>query len=131
MYSDYDTITAVTRMPSDDDMRKLSAEIDLRIEFRSMLPHQQLFLGRQISDETTLTSFHPASEEEIRRPILTSPSNRGCELDPIPTHLLKVCVDVLVTPITLLVNKSLAEGFSPISFQEGPRHPCTKEKLTP
>ena len=67
--------------------------------------------GLQISDETILTTFHPASEEETRRLNLTTPS-KSCELDPIPAHLLKSCVGVLVMPITLLVNKSLAEGFS-------------------
>ena len=79
----------------------------------------------QISDETTLTSFHPASEEEIRPLIRTSPS-KSCELDPIPTHLLKACVDSLVTSISLLAYKCLAEGFPPSVFKKAHVIPVLK-----
>ena len=39
--------------------------------------------------------------------------NKPCELDPIPTGLLKKCVDVLLPLITEIVNKSAGMGCFP------------------
>ena len=41
---------------------------------------------------TTLTYFVPVSDQTIKRIILKSP-NKSCELDPIPTWLLKYCIE--------------------------------------
>ena len=35
---------------------------------------------------------------------------KTCDLDPIPTELLKTCLDVLLVPITQMVNLSLISG---------------------
>ena len=59
-----------------------------------------------------LTCFEPATSEEVRKLILTSPT-KTCALDPIPTSLLKSCVDVLLTPITNIVNLSLKSSVFP------------------
>ena len=48
--------------------------------------------------------------------ILQAP-NKLCDLDPIPTPLLKSCTDVLVTPITSLVNMSLFNEDMPTSLK--------------
>ena len=93
--------------------------VDQIIQIRESFPDvppSAIIPSPQISSETTITSFHPASEEEILRLIVTCPG-KSCELDPIPTRLLKACVDVHKTPITLLVSKSLAEGFFPSVFK--------------
>ena len=59
-----------------------------------------------------LTCFEPATSEEVRKLILTSPT-KTCALDLLPTSLLKSCVDVLLTPITNIVNLSLKSGVFP------------------
>ena len=56
-----------------------------------------------------LTCFVPATSEEVRKLILTYPT-KTYALDPIPISLLKSCVDVLLTPITNIVNLSLKSG---------------------
>ena len=53
--------------------------------------------------------FEPASEDEIKAVIVKSPS-KSCELDPVPTFIIKQCVDVIVPDLTLIVNKSLQSG---------------------
>ena len=78
------------------------------------------------SDKPPLECFKPASEEEVRRLIMASP-NTSCELDPIPTPLLKSCIDVLLSPITSLVNKSLAEGIFPQIFKNAHVIPLLKK----
>ena len=59
-----------------------------------------------------LASFEPATTTEVRKIIMSS-SSKSCDLDPIPTLLLKACLDVLIKPITDIINASLCYGFSP------------------
>ena len=59
-----------------------------------------------------LTSFHQLTEEEIRDIIMNS-SNATCKLDPIPTWLVKLCVDELKTVITKIINMSLRDSYVP------------------
>ena len=56
-----------------------------------------------------LPSFNEVSEDEVRKIIKNSP-RKSCLLDPVPTFLLKDCVEILLPSITKLVNLSLAEG---------------------
>ena len=74
----------------------------------------------------TLDSFSTASEEEIRRLIMASP-NKSCDLDPIPTPLVKSCIDILITPITSIVNLSLLEGTFPALFKTAHVSPLLKK----
>ena len=53
-----------------------------------------------------LTHFEPASQKEVHKIILNSPS-KSCELDPVPTWLLKECLDEILPLITQIVNLSL------------------------
>ena len=53
-----------------------------------------------------LASFEPATTAEVRKIIMSSPS-KCCDLDPLPTVLLKACLDVLIQPITYIINASL------------------------
>ena len=49
--------------------------------------------------------------------ILQESSNASCRLDPVPTWLLKSCLDVLVPPITEVVNLSLLSGHVPENWR--------------
>ncbi len=73
-----------------------------------------------------LNILAPASEDEIRRLVMSAPC-KSSDLDPIPTALLKTCMDVLVTPITSIVNLSLAEGVFPASFKIAHVSPLLKK----
>ena len=56
-----------------------------------------------------MTSFEPATVDEVKKLILSS-QDKSCDLDPLPTKLLKSCLDILLTPITNIVNLSLESG---------------------
>ena len=71
-----------------------------------------------------LTCFEPAISEEVRKLILTSPT-KTCALDPIPTSLLKSCVDVLLTPIT--INLSMKSGVFPDTLKLSHISPILKK----
>ena len=53
--------------------------------------------------------FKLATADEVRKLIINSPT-KACDLDPIPTELLESCLNVLLVPITQMVNLSLSSG---------------------
>ena len=57
----------------------------------------------------SLTSFVPATPEEVSKIVSASPS-KLCELDPVPTHALKTCLNSLIPTITNIINKSFSES---------------------
>jgi hypothetical protein len=63
-----------------------------------------------------LTVLSPASIEEVRKIVMKSAS-KSCELDPIPTFLLKQSMDGVLPVITDIVNASLTELTVPQSFR--------------
>ena len=71
--------------------------------------------------EETLTDmkfrkFRPATLDEIRALILSC-NNSSCLLDPVPTWLLKECIDDLLPLLTVIVNKSITLGNFPKLFK--------------
>ena len=56
--------------------------------------------------KSRMTCFELATADDVRKLIINSPS-KTCDLDPIPTELLKSCLDVLLVPITQMGNLSL------------------------
>ena len=58
------------------------------------------------------SEFNLLSESEVFG-IITASSKKSCPLDPIPTKLLNECVDVLLPPITEIINLSLDSGYFP------------------
>ena len=63
---------------------------------------------------------------EVRKIIMSSPS-KSCDLDPLPTILLKACLDVLIKPITDIINASLCSGLFPEDFKCAHVNPILKK----
>ena len=59
------------------------------------------------------TTIHACTEDEVREVIMRSPS-KSCSLDPIPTTILKECIDDLLPFLTAMCNASLLEGHLPV-----------------
>ena len=57
-----------------------------------------------------------------------SSASKSCELDPIPTSLLKECIDVLLPFITNLINLSIETGHVPSAFKTAAVTPLLKKK---
>ena len=97
----------------------------------SVFPTNSLLLNENHNfpkDKQCLTFLDPATQEEIRKHIMNS-SNAFCSLDPIPTILVKNCLDVLIKPISYIINKSLSLQFSHTSSRLLMSHPCSKNLL--
>lgn len=73
-----------------------------------------------------LTEFSTASNEEIRKLLMTSPS-KSCELDPMPTYILKLCLNEVLPVITEIVNKSISESVVPTDFKQAIVRPLLKK----
>ena len=58
--------------------------------------------------------------------ISTSP-NKSCELDPIPTSLLKSFIEEVVHPICDVINESMQTGVFPEIFKTGIVTPLLKK----
>ena len=55
------------------------------------------------------------SADEVSQLVLWAPC-KSSDLDQIPTSLVKDCIDILITPITSIINLSLTEGSFPSHF---------------
>ena len=56
-----------------------------------------------------MTTFESATADKVKKLILSS-QDKSCDLAPLHTKLLKSCLDILLTPITNIVNLSLESG---------------------
>ena len=62
-----------------------------------------------------LASFKPATVDEVRKIIMSSP-NKSCDLAPLSITLLNACFDTLLYPN--IVNASLCFGLFPGDFKQ-------------
>jgi len=80
--------------------------------------------------ETSMDRLEPASEDEIKKLVMKSPS-KSCCLDPVPTFLLKECLEGLAPIITKLVNLSMETGVVPDAMKEAVVTPILKKPTLP
>ena len=78
------------------------------------------------NDANCLNDFSPLSEEEVRKIIIQS-ATKSCCLDPVPTQLVKDCLDVLLPIITRIINKSFETCTVPKSFKVAAVTPILKK----
>ena len=71
-----------------------------------------------------LSQSSPVSESKVER--LTHAPVKSCDLDPIPTCLLRSCIDSLLPPITTLINLSLSSSTAPPAFKSAHVSPPLK-----
>ena len=84
-------------------------------------------LRYDIKAKSTLENFKTWTEQDVKK-LITSMPNKSCALDPLPTKLVKECVDELVPSITKLINISLSEGCIPSKLKEAIITPLLKKQ---
>jgi hypothetical protein len=75
---------------------------------------------------TLLESLAPVTEEVVQKLISRFPA-KSCSLDPIPTCLLKSCIDVLLPVVTSIVNLSMSTSRMPTSMKKAVVTPLLKK----
>ena len=78
------------------------------------------------SSNSSFESFQHVCTDDVRK-IVTKSANKSCALDPIPTDLLKKCLDVLLPNITRIINMSLSSGFVPETLKVAQVIPLIKK----
>ncbi len=68
------------------------------------------------------------SSEEVQKIIMQLPT-KWCSLDPIPTWLLKECLDLRLPLVTKIVNLSMSSGEIPLNLKEAIILPLIKKAL--
>ncbi len=76
--------------------------------------------------ETTLENFHLLSEDQVRELVKKSPT-KHCELDPMPTWLIKDCLEEILPTLTRIINLSLQLGDIPVSLKHAIIKPLLKK----
>ena len=71
----------------------------------------------RITPPPELSSFTPSTVDEVVKLIKQS-ATKSCQLDPIPTHLLKENLEAVAPIICDIVNLSLKNGIFPIEFKK-------------
>ena len=105
-----------------DKILKIRTVISTGNAHRSVSPHSEPPPQRNCQ----LLSFTPATTDEIAR-LLNSSPDKQCDLDPIPTSLLKKCSTVLLPTLTNIINLSLTAGTFPDSFKHSVVTPLLKK----
>ena len=78
------------------------------------------------SDEL-LSVFATITPDQVIKLVLSS-SNKYCTLDPIPTDLLKKCIDLLAPFISKILARSLSEGHVPLFHKVAIIRPHIKKR---
>ena len=76
-----------------------------------------------------MNAFERTSEDKIEKLILSSLS-KSCDLDPIPTSVLKNSFDILITPITEIINISMETSTFPQNFKQTHVRPLLKKNIS-
>ena len=73
-----------------------------------------------------MASLAATTEDEVRKIILVGPS-KTCSLDPMPTSMVKDCLQELAPVITNIINSSMAEGVVPTTLKHANVVPVLKK----
>ena len=98
-FSDY-FIDKIDRIMSDITNIIENEKIDSNIQYQAM------------DNVNEFTCFRSLSEDEVMKLIKQS-KTKSSILDPIPTAFLKKCIDIMIHPISDIINSSLLEGEFP------------------
>ena len=70
-------------------------------------------------------SFCELTLDEVKRLVLES-NDKYCELDPMPTSLVKICINELGQVIAKIINQSLSESVMPSKYKQAIVKPLLK-----
>ena len=72
------------------------------------------------------SNFELLSEDSVKNLVLSVPT-KSCSLDPVPTKVVKECLDELVPLLTVIINQSLQSGVFPDVWKEALVTPTLKK----
>ena len=76
---------------------------------------------------TSLSTFKPLTEDETRK-LINNMAPKHCKLDPLPTWIIKECIDEFLPLITKIINVSLKTGEMPRPLKHAIIKPLLKKE---
>jgi hypothetical protein len=73
-----------------------------------------------------LHDLKPVTMEELHKVVMSS-NSKHCSLDPIPTTLLKGCIDSLLPVLCKIANLSMSSALMPLPFKQATVTPMLKK----
>ena len=119
-------------LPVADDDIKLANDFSKYFTNKIVKIRQKLDLStncpreRNTFNGNTFTQFKELTQNEVRK-IINNMAPKHSELDPVPTWMVKECLDEFLPLITEIVNKSLARGEMPTSLKHAIIKPFLKK----
>ena len=113
-----------TPLPSDKSASELCSLFgDFFVEkiskIRNSIPTESNDDNPEVPEcSSTMAFFETVTVEEITK-LVTSMTNKSCELDPMPTSFVKESIGTLAPIITYIVNGSLTSGVFPSCYKKG------------
>ena len=100
----------------------------IRTKIRSETKGQptKVNIEEQDTDIDELVEFTPVTKDEVRK-VISKSQSKSCELDAIPTWLLKECLEELLPSLTKLINYSSEFSYVPKSFKSSLIRPLIKK----
>ena len=75
---------------------------------------------------TVFTTFELVTEDDVKKLVLKAPK-KHCTLDPLPTWLMRECLEELLPILTRIVNLSLQHGYMPDTLKHAIINPLLKK----
>ena len=122
----------VAPLPSCQNLQELAERFSQFFEDKILKLRNELdssSLGQSFEEQTTthcLEEFQPTTSEEIVK-VLTESPNKSCELDKVPTWMLKTFLKELAPALTSIVNESLSISDIPKQFKHALVRPLIKK----
>ena len=91
--------------------------------FPTSLKSQHIFPD---SPPPVLSTFSAVTKDQVNKIIMNSPS-KSCTLDPWPTFLVLDYLEILITPVTSIINASLEQGKCPNFLKQAHVTPILKK----
>lgn len=101
---------------------------DIRVELNNSETSSSLPSSASASTpcHTSFSNFESLTNEDIKSLVLKAPS-KSCQLDAIPSQLVKDCIDVLLPAISTMINSSLSTGYFASCWKEAVITPLLKK----
>ena len=121
------TENPMLRAKSDEELAQQFADVflekiqNIRKMFQNITP-----LQTQESGIAKIRLFSPMMESQVKK-IIMGMQSKSCELDPIPTTLLKEVLHIVSPIITKIANLSLCQGEFCSAWKTTTVHPLLKK----
>ena len=80
----------------------------------------------EVQTNVSFTDFEPVTPDYVKK-LITGSTNKSCSSDPVPTKLVKCCLDELTPIITKIINFSLEDGCFPDAWKGALVKPMLKK----